>query len=83
MHLRRLLPGVDTVSTAAYQRQWRAKHRSDQPPGRPVTAPHGTTAAYKRHQRHGEHPCAECRRAWNDWQREYYASRNAKKPLAP
>jgi hypothetical protein len=63
------------VSTAEYQRLWRAKHRSDKPAGRPVTAPHGTTAAYKRHLRHGEHPCAECRRAWNDWQRAYYASR--------
>jgi hypothetical protein len=68
------------MSTAAYQRQWRANHKSENPPGRPVTDPHGTVAAYKRHLRHGETPCASCRAAWNDWQRGYYASRNAKKP---
>jgi hypothetical protein len=68
------------MSTAAYQRAWRAKHRSDQPPGRPVTAPCGSASAYKRHVRKGEPIDDACREAWNEWQRSYYASRNAKEP---
>ena len=33
------------------------------PPGRPVSQPCGTPAAYKRHLRHGETPCDDCRQA--------------------
>ena len=66
------------MSTAEYQRLWRARHKAANPPGRPVTAPHGSTAAYKRHLRHGEAPCEACRAAWNEWQRGYYAARKGK-----
>lgn len=38
--------------------------------------PCGTTAAYQRHLRNGEEPCAECRRAW----RKYHAEHRAKNP---
>ena len=31
--------------------------------GRPATRPCGTQAAYRRHKRHGEDPCEDCRRA--------------------
>lgn len=66
------------MSTADYQREWRARHgaRTGEP-GRPVTQPHGTTAAFKRHQRHGEEACAPCRLAWNEWQRAYMRNRRA------
>jgi hypothetical protein len=63
------------MSTAAYQRAWRAKHRSNRPPGRPVTAPCGTRSAYKRHLYNGEEPCQACREEWNAYQRRYYAAR--------
>jgi hypothetical protein len=45
------------------------------PVGRPVSRPCGTVPAYKRHLRHGEAPCTECKAAWADWQRDYYAKR--------
>jgi hypothetical protein len=61
------------MSTAEYQRAWRAKHGAGTgKPGRPVTQPCGTVAAYKRHQRHRELPCEACRSAWSDWQRAYH-----------
>lgn len=62
--------------TAEYQRRWRASKgaRTGQP-GRPATQPCGTTAAYKRHQRHGEEPCAPCKAAWSEFQRELYKRR--------
>lgn len=64
------------MSTAEYQRKWRAsKGARTGAPGRPATKPCGTTAAYKRHQRHGEAPCGPCRSAWAEWQRVYYLSR--------
>lgn len=63
------------MSTAAYQREWRQKHSTGRPSGRPVVAVCGTTSAYKRHLRKGEPPCAACREAWNQWQRDYYAAR--------
>lgn len=37
--------------------------------------PCGTVAAYKRHVRHGEEPCAACRAAWADYQRQRYQTR--------
>lgn len=45
------------------------------PVGRPVTEPCGTEAAYKRHKRHGEDPDDECKAAWAEAQRRYYAKR--------
>ena len=67
------------MSTAAYQREWRKRHSQGNPVGRPVTEPCGTVSAYKRHQRHGETPCAGCRAAWSEWQREYYRRRKSTK----
>ena len=37
--------------------------------------PCGTVAAYKRHRRAGEDPCAACAAAWATKQREMYAAR--------
>jgi hypothetical protein len=52
------------VSTADYQRRWRARHGARTgKPGRPVSAGCGTLSAYRRHLRHGEQPCAACRAA--------------------
>jgi len=46
--------------------------------------PCGTSAAFRRHVRHGESPCAACRRAQAEYQREWYASkRSAKHPPRP
>jgi hypothetical protein len=66
-------------SKAEYQREWRARHgaRTGQP-GRPATEPCGTVAAYRRHRKAGEDPCAACRDAWNAKQREMYQARKAK-----
>lgn len=52
------------------------------PVGRPVTKPCGTpdsTAAYKRHKRHGEDACAHCKAEWAKWQRGYYARTKGKR----
>jgi hypothetical protein len=67
------------MSTADQQRVWRAKQgaRTGQL-GRPVTQPCGTTAAYKRHQRHGDEPCGACRVAWAEYQRGLYVKRKGK-----
>jgi hypothetical protein len=45
--------------------------------GRPITQPCGTAAAYKRHRRNGETPCAACRVAWATLNRDRYATRKA------
>lgn len=67
------------MSTADQQRRWRAKQgaRTGQP-GRPVTQPCGTVAAYKRHLRRGEPVDQACRDAWSEKQREYYQARKAR-----
>ncbi len=52
------------------------------PVGRPVTKPCGTpdsTAAYKRHKRHGEPVCESCAAEWAKAQRRYYAKRKGSK----
>ena len=66
------------MSTAKYQREWRARQgaRTGQP-GRPATQPCGTPAAYARHLRHGETPCQPCRAAEMERQAKY---RRPKKP---
>ena len=64
------------MSTAKYQRRWRAgKGARTGEPGRPTTAPCGTAAAYKRHKRHGEPIDDACRDAYNAEQRRLYANR--------
>ena len=55
------------MSTAEYQRRWRAKHGAGTgKPGRPVTKGCGTVAAYRRHLKAGETPCEACRAANRD-----------------
>lgn len=41
------------------------------------TQPCGTVAAYKRHRRAGEQPCAACAAAWAAEQRRLYAKRKS------
>lgn len=67
------------VSDAEYQRRWRAKHGAKTgKPGRPATQPCGTVAAYQRHLRNGEQPCAACRAANNEYHRELYKRRKGR-----
>lgn len=67
------------VSTADYQRRWRAKHGAKTgEPGRPVTASCGTPSAWKRHQRKGEPIDKACADAWAAYQRELYAKRKGR-----
>lgn len=64
------------MSSAEYQRQWRAsKGARTGAPGRPITAACGTASAYKRHKRKGEPVDTACREAWNAYQREMYRAR--------
>ena len=65
-----------SMSSAEYQRQWRAKQgaRTGQP-GPPASEPCGTYAAFKRHERRDETPCDECRDAYRAYQRDLYARR--------
>ena len=66
------------MSTAEQQRRWRASKgaRTGQP-GPPPTQPHGTLAAARRHQRHGETMCDACRVAYNAAARAAYAKRKS------
>jgi hypothetical protein len=41
--------------------------------------PHGTVAAYRRHQRADEEPCAPCKAAWSTYQNELYEARKARR----
>ena len=61
--------------SAESQRAYRDRIRGG-PPREPK--PHGTVAAYRRHQRAGEQPCEPCRQAWSVFQREQYLKRKAK-----
>ena len=45
-------------------------------PGPEATKPHGTRAAIRRHERHGEDLCDECRVERNRLAREMYHNRN-------
>lgn len=66
------------MSTAEYQRQWRAaKGARTGQPGRPAVQPCGTEAAYKRHSRRGETPCEACKAAHSERQAELYRRRTA------
>lgn len=66
------------MSTAEYQREWRARRgaRTGRP-GPPVVHECGTPAAYTRHKRRGEDVDEACRTAWNTYQRERRAARQA------
>ena len=45
---------------------------------RPISKPCGTTAAYKRHRRHGETPCDACKAAWAEFIRALYHRKKVK-----
>jgi len=64
------------TSSADRQRAYRARRgaRTGER-GRPVVAPCGTPAAYKRHKRKGEPIDEACRLAYNADQREFYRRR--------
>lgn len=67
------------MSSAEYQRQYRAsKGARTGRPGRPVTQPCGTEAAYRRHGRNGETPCDACKVAHSVRQAELYRRRIAR-----
>jgi hypothetical protein len=59
---------------AEAQRAYRDRLRGG-PPRQP--APHGTAAAIRRHERHGEPLCEPCRLERNRLARNYYAKRRA------
>lgn len=64
---------VKVVSTAEYQRKWRARHGARTgKPGRPEKPPPpcGTVPAYRRHVRRGEPVDEACRAAWADYFRQ-------------
>ena len=63
--------------SAEHQRAYRDRKRGGPPR---VPKPHGTVAAYRRHQRAGEEPCAACRVAWSVYQHELYEKRKGKGP---
>ena len=50
-------PGLAAVNAQIMRER---QQQTSWPPG---TAPHGTTAAYRRHQRAGQKPCEDCRQA--------------------
>src|SRR5690606_24888144 len=49
----------------------------------PDRLPCGTDAGYSRHLRQGEQPCAECRQARTDYERERYRRKTGAKPWRP
>ena len=59
------------TSNADRQRAYRERKGSNVggPPGPKPSAPCGTVSAYKRHLRHLETPCTECRAAWAEYHR--------------
>jgi len=67
------------MSTAGYQREWRAKRgaRTGRP-GRPATQPCGTPAGHKRHKYNGEDPCGPCAAAEAERQHQLYLARKAR-----
>jgi hypothetical protein len=64
------------ASDADRARAYRTRQRGGAPR---EPQPHGTLAAYRRHQRHGEPPCEECRAAERQRQRKLYERRKAKR----
>lgn len=56
----------------------RRTFRPEYPVGDAVHDWCGQSSGYMRHRRRGEKPCAECRVAWRDRQREYRARKDAK-----
>lgn len=48
---------------------------TDRTPGPDATKPHGTQAAIRRHERHGEPLCEACRQERNRLAKEYYHRR--------
>lgn len=68
-HYAEALAGRELDRVEGQQRLMRAAIEYD------ALRPHGTPAAYRRHQRHGETPCEACRQARNRYQAEYRRAR--------
>lgn len=64
------------MSTPAERSRAYRDRKRGQPPRQPK--PHGTVAAYRRHERAQESPCGPCRQAWAEYQRELYRRRKAR-----
>lgn len=60
------------ASDSERSRAYRDRKRGT-PPRTPK--PHGTMAAYRRHERNGEPACAECKKAHAEYQRGLYRKR--------
>ena len=58
--------------------KWRQEPLPMAAPGRPVTEPCGTYAAYRRHERHGEPIDAACDRAYRARKAEWNGNRKRK-----
>lgn len=69
--------GIFAGTTPAERAQLRAERGIKGRPGPMWLAPHGTPAAYKRHQRAGERPCDACYRAEQIRAEPYNAARRA------
>jgi hypothetical protein len=72
------------MSSADYQRQWRARHGARTGiMGPPVRRGCGTPAAYRRHLRNGEVPCAACKAAHAQRLSEYRKTKRGKNGKDP
>jgi hypothetical protein len=68
---------VDVMGESDAKRARRYRDRKRGGPPREL-APHGTPAAYRRHQRAGEEPCIDCREAEAERQHDLYEARQAR-----
>jgi hypothetical protein len=60
------------MSTAEYQRQWRAKQGARTGRlGRPSTAKCGSVSGYRKHLRNKDQTCDACRQAWSSYMKEH------------
>lgn len=63
------------MTSAERSRRYRANKGAGNKPGRRITEPCPSPAAYKRHLRHGEPACDGCRKVYNEAARKRYAAR--------
>ena len=60
------------MTSAERSRRYRANKGAGSKPGRRITEPCPSPAAYRRHKRHGEPVCEGCRKAYNEAARKRY-----------
>ena len=61
------------MTAAERSRRYRANKGAGSKPGRRITQPCPSPAAFRRHKRNGEEPCAGCRDKYNEAARKRYA----------